>query len=119
VTKKKSVTWVVELRRLNDERHGLEEFRFRYVGRDVDVSRVPVELEVLVFVVVAAERVKYRRPEAEVFVEGLQLLRLNHQLLAFGATFGQEGFVTFVKECRILGSMLKNFFFCIPDATGN
>jgi hypothetical protein len=93
---------IVELRRLNDERHRLQEIRFRNRGCDVNVSGVAVQLEVLVLVRVATEGVKDGSPEAEVFVEGFQFLRLHHQLLAFGVALRKEGVVAVVEKGRVL-----------------
>ncbi len=66
------------------------------------MAGVPVQLKVLVLVRVSVERVEDWRAEAKVFVEGLQFLRLNHQLLAFGVALWQEGVVAVIEEGRVL-----------------
>ena len=93
---------VVELRRLNDERHRLKKICVRNIGRDVDVPGVTVQLEVLGLVAVAAEGVKDRRAQAQVFVEGFQFLRLHHQHPALGVSLRQQGVVPLEEEGRVL-----------------
>ncbi len=66
------------------------------------MAGVPVQLEILVLVRVPVECVEDRRAEAKVFVEGLQFLRLNHQLLAFGVALWKEGVVAVIEEGRVL-----------------
>ena len=104
---------IVELRRLNDERHRLQEIRFRNRCRDVNVSGVAVQLEVLVLVSVSVEGVEDWSSEAEIFVEGFQFLRLHHQLLAFGVPLRKEGVVAVVEKGRILVVRILSIYFIL------